>query len=84
MGRPAAKHERPTHPNQKGNPIMTVLVTLAADPIELVICGTCDTAAFADEADALGYTGCPDTGEWVCEDCLYAPDSPRLVGMVPC
>jgi hypothetical protein len=63
---------------------MTVLRTIAADPIELVICVICDTAAFEDEADALGYTSDPETGEWVCEDCQYAPASPRLVGMVPC
>jgi hypothetical protein len=63
---------------------MTVLRTLAADDIELVICDTCDTAVFEDEAEALGFESDPETGEWMCESCYHAPASPHLVGMVPC
>lgn len=57
------------------------LVTLADDDMELVVCGSCDTAAIHDEATELGFVHDEDREEWQCERCATAPATPRLVGM---
>lgn len=57
------------------------LVTLAADPIDIVTCCECSTAAIQDEADSLGWAWDEDRAEWECEDCHHAPTAPRLLGM---
>lgn len=58
------------------------LTTKATDPIELVCCDRCGSAAaILDEAAELGFAYDPESGEWVCEDCATAPETPVLAGM---
>jgi hypothetical protein len=57
------------------------LTTLAADPIDLVTCGSCTTAAIEDETTELGWVHDADNDEWACETCTHAPATPRLHGM---
>lgn len=59
-----------------------ILATKAADPIELVCCGACGSAAaILDEAAELGFVFDEGNGEWACEACATAPETPVLVGM---